>query len=79
MFSMESPGENIQSIKCPLLAHHQEAELIVFILPGKISSLLRPRQRRQKMLSLKFARDRWSCKASAFRFYFLELGIKTRF
>jgi hypothetical protein len=47
--------KDLQSSTCPLLVHHQEADLIVVVLPGNISSLLRPRQRRQKMLVLEVA------------------------
>ena len=44
--------KDVQSCICPLPVHHKEADLIIFVLPGKISSLLHPRQRRQKMLVL---------------------------
>jgi hypothetical protein len=34
----------LQSSMCPLPFHHQEVDLIVAVLPGKISSLLRPQK-----------------------------------
>jgi hypothetical protein len=49
--------KGLQSNICPLPVHHQEVDLIVVVLPGKISSLLRPRQWRQKMLVPKVALD----------------------
>jgi hypothetical protein len=49
--------KDLQSNTCPLLVHHQEAYLIVVVLPGKISSLLCPRQWHQKMLVPKVALD----------------------
>jgi hypothetical protein len=38
--------KDLQSSMCPLPFHHQEADMIIVVLPRKISSLLRPRQRR---------------------------------
>ena len=47
--------KDLQSSTCPLLVHHQEVNLIVVVLPGNISSLLSPQQRRQKMSVLEFS------------------------
>jgi hypothetical protein len=38
--------KDLQSSICSLHVHHQEVDMIIVVLPGKISSLLRPQQQR---------------------------------
>ena len=47
----------LQSCICPLPVHHQEADLIVVVLPGINTSYLCPWQRRQNMLVPKVSLD----------------------